>query len=108
MGVHLGEGIEPEAVGQRKIEQHQPGAAGRQVLEPERQAIGGVQHERRARVLGDHLEDEPRVARVVLDEEDVVHYLPCPLGGSVTTVSQKTSIDFTTTMNFSRSTGLVT
>ena len=31
-----------------------------------------------------------------------------PFGGSVTTVNQKTSMDFTTTMNFSRSTGFVT
>ena len=62
------------------------------------------------RVLGEHLADEARIPRVVLDEED---RFAQGLGfhfalGSVTTVSQKRSIDCTTVMNFSRSTGLVT
>jgi hypothetical protein len=42
------------------------------VLEAVRQAIGVLQRERRRRVLADHLLDEPRVARVVLDQEDVM------------------------------------
>jgi hypothetical protein len=41
------------------------------MLQAEREAIGAMQPERRRRVLGDHLLDEPRVAGVVLDEEDL-------------------------------------
>ncbi len=109
MRVHARERFQPEGIGQRQIEQHEPGLAAREVLEAARQAVGGVEVKRRRRVLADHLQDEPRVARVVLDQEDVVHRAQClPFGGKVTTVSQKESMVLTTTMNFSRSTGFVT
>ena len=65
---------------------------------------GGARQE-----LAQHLPDQPRVTRVVLDQERTdrclrTAHVTC---GSVTIVNQKSSIDFTTVMNCSRSTGLV-
>src|SRR6185312_7423047 len=99
------------AVGKREVEQHQRHVLLRERLQPPRQAVGVLQAElHRRRLLREHLADEPGVARVVLDEEDLLAgriglHLP---GGSVTTESQNRSMDWITTMNFSRSTGLVT
>ena len=66
------EGLQPHGVRQRQIQQHQGGLAAGQALQAVRQAIGELQRERRRRVLADHLLDEARVARVVLDQEDVM------------------------------------
>ena len=74
------------------------------------EAVRPLQAERRRRILAQHLLDEARVPRVVLDEQDRLgrglradHRV-----GSVAIVSQKRSMDWITVMNFSRSTGFVT
>jgi hypothetical protein len=77
--------------------------------------------------LGEQEPDEARVTRVVLDQQDAEGDLPpgaevaaglhgyrCPppfastLLGSLTMVNQKSSIAFTTSMNWSRSMGFTT
>ena len=62
-----------------------------------------------ARRFAQHLADQPRITRVVLDQQRPERgaqtaHTTC---GSVTIVNQKSSIDFTTVMNCSRSAGLV-
>ena len=107
---HFAEGVEAGAVGKREIEEHELGLLEREDFEPAGEPFRHRDVEGRGRILGEHLADEPRVAGVVLDQQDGLSgrfgfHLP---GGSVTTVSQKRSIDCTTVMNFSRSTGFVT
>ena len=59
--------------------------------------------------VGQHLPDKAGVTRIIFYQQDLhgsiehLHYL----GGSMTTVNQKFSMDFTTSRNWSRSTGLV-
>ncbi len=99
------------AVGQRQVEEHELGLLERQELEPTRQTVGAAQAKRRGRILPQHLLDEAGIAGVVLDQEDRLRdglLDDHRTGGSVAMVSQKRSIDCTTVMNFSRSTGLVT
>src|SRR5689334_10690268 len=113
MGVDLRERVQAVAVGERQVEQHEGNVLLRELLQAARKAVGVLEAELHRRGLfREHLPDEARIARVVLDEEDLVAgllglHLPGP-GGSVTTDSQKRSMDWITTMNFSRSTGLVT
>ncbi len=62
-----------------------------------------------ARRIAQHLADQPRITRVVLDQQRPERraqtaHTTC---GSVTIVNQKSSIDLTTAINCSRSTGLV-
>jgi hypothetical protein len=71
--IHFGEGVQAEAVGQRQVQDHQRGLAGRQVLQPDRQAVRDVNAEWRGGIFRDHLADQPGVARIVLDKEDVMH-----------------------------------
>ena len=62
----------------------------------------------RVTVIGNFAEqllDQPRVAGIILDEQNPGHVALS--GGSFTIVNQKSSIDFTTVMNCSRSTGFV-
>jgi hypothetical protein len=73
MRVDPGEGLQAEAVGQRQVEQHQHRLARGELLEAVLQALGAMQREGRLRLLRQHLADQPGVARVVLDEEDLVH-----------------------------------
>jgi hypothetical protein len=70
--VDPGEGLEAEAVREREVEQHERRRLLAEQLEAGRQALGAQQGERRARILREHLADEPRVPRVVLDEEDLL------------------------------------
>ena len=114
MRVDLGERLEAQAVGQRQVEQHEGDIAAGKRLETAREAVGVLEPESGGRLLQEHFPDQAGVARVVLDQQDglqavdnchaEVHHLA---GGRVTTVSQNRSIDCTTTMNLSRSTGLV-
>ena len=82
----------------------------RLVVSVSKQAIGVAEREGHARLLLQHHLDQARVTGIVLDQQDALAVLLGLhlQGGSVTTLSQKRSIDCTTTMNFSRSTGLVT
>ena len=108
------ESCEASAVGQRQVEEHQVGAVFTQVLESAGQAIGhadvdGVGGTAR---IAQHLADEARIAGIVLDQQRAYAGAGRRFGGhdllgSVTMVSQKSSIDLTTLMNCSRSTGLV-
>ena len=110
MGIDLGEGLEPVAVRKREVEQDELGFLEREQLQPARQPVGAAQPERCRGILAQHLLDEARVSRVVLDQQDRLggSFLDDHRVGSVAMVSQKRSIDWTTVMNFSRSTGLVT
>jgi hypothetical protein len=73
MRVHLGEGLEAQAVGQRQIEEHQPGEARGEPLQPLRQALGALDAERGVGLLRDHLANKAGIPRVVLDQEDFMH-----------------------------------
>jgi len=106
--VDFGEGVQAMAIRQRQVEQYQPGFFRGEEIQPVRQPLGAVQPERRIGILRQHFADEACVARVVFDQQDGVRGDAHSPLGSVTTVSQNMSIDWTTTMNFSRSTGLVT
>jgi hypothetical protein len=71
--VHPRECFQSARIRQRQVKQDQRGLAVCEGLEPARQAIDVDQPERRPRILPDHLLDQPGVARVVLDQEDVRH-----------------------------------
>jgi hypothetical protein len=108
-GVRAHDRLQAARVRERQIEQDEVERAALQRREP----VGEPGHVlpldlHRAR-LAEHLLEEPRVARVILDDEDaksLAHGVHS--GGSSTTDSQKPSMDLTTWMNCSRSTGLVT
>src|SRR5882672_11739668 len=110
MRVDLEEGIEAVAVREREVEQHHARRLRGEVLKTLREPADAIEFEQPVLAFGQHLPDEADVPRIVLDQQNPlafghVSYFPF---GSVTTVSQKLSIDCTTLMNCSRSTGLVT
>ncbi len=112
--MHAVERVESMAVRQGQIEQYERDASflhardslGKPInmSDPEPAVIGFRQQ---------HAQ-QPGIARIVLDEQNmrggVVHgrVYSLPLAGSTTIPSQKSSIDRTTLMNRSKSTGLVT
>ena len=110
-GMNRLECLQAAAVWQRKVEQNQVNIAVCKTLESSCQAIRPAQRDgsRTSTGLAQHLEDQPRIARVVFDQQRANG---CCVDahdwrGNVTIVSQKSSMDLTTVMNCSRSTGLV-
>ena len=108
--VGLDEGIQAPAVRETQIQQDQVDLVLVQPLQP----ISQPGHPLDGKILdlgfGQHLPDQAGVSRIVLHQQDSgwlgAHHAP-HLGGSITTVSQKSSMDFTTSIKRSRSTGLV-
>ena len=106
-----GECVKTVAIRQRQVQEHDVSDTLRQLLQSKRQAVSVGELHRRVPDTGlaQHLPDQPRVTRVVLDQQRTDRCLRTThvMSGSVTIVNQKSSIDFTTVMNCSRSTGLV-
>ena len=109
LGMSLDEGVQPLAVRQAQIQQYQVDPSLAQAFQP----IGKPGHPLDGKTLppgvGQHFPNQAGVARIIFNQQDLhgrighLHYL----GGSMTTVNQKFSMDFTTSRNWSRSTGLV-
>ena len=105
MGLHVRQRFEPVAIRQRQIQQHDIERALREPIQSRLQPTGNLNLERC--VLGEDLLQILRIARVVLDKQNVqlqiVH-----TGGNLTIVNQKCLMDCTTFSNCCSPTGLVT
>lgn len=108
-----GQGFGPVTVRQGEVQQDDvdPGLA--QLGEGACQPVGMDELESTGACLRQELPQEARIARVVLDQENVCeaaapHLVqPLPLTGRTTMPSQKSSMDRTTLTNCSKSTGFV-
>ena len=99
--------FEAGAFGQAEVEQHDVEVVGAQSRDARGETVDPAELEAQAIRFGEHELDQPRVGRVVFDQQDLDRRLR-HFGGSVTTVSQNSSIVCTMRVNWSKSTGFVT
>ena len=106
---HAAQRVQPLAVGQPQVDQHEIDAAARQAGHRLADAGHGFQVKRHGALFGQRLPDQVHVRRIVFDQKHAQHGVQplLPFGGSLTMVSQKSSMAWTTFRNWFRSIGLV-
>ena len=109
-GVDGGKGLDPPAVGQRQVQQHDIDAAALDALKRCPEPIDVLDLVGVPQAVGERLPNQAGVPGVVLDQEDLDGRVAHDLwsGGYLTMDSQKSSMDLTTCANCSSPTGFVT